>query len=316
MKKLTEKELINRFNIIHDYKFDYSLMDYKDINSKIIIKCPIHGPFEQTVKNHLNGNDCFECSKRKKSKTTKIFVDLANKIHDNFYSYPNTKYKNNLTRVEIECPIHGPFEQLPKSHLKGSGCKKCGIDKTKSFTLMSLDDFKRIANKIHDNFYNYDRVKYVNSYTKVEIVCPNHGPFFQKPQDHIHSKCGCPICSESKGEKSIRMFLKKLNMDFTPQKTFCDLKHKNCLSFDFYLPEYNCCIEFDGEQHFAPFDIFGGEEAFDIIKMRDKLKKLYCEKNNIRLLRITYKDKDNIEKIIKDFLSVKEHRVARFKDLI
>ena len=133
--------------------------------------------------------------------------------------------------------------------------------------------------------------------------------------DHLNAKQGCPICSESKGERGIRMTLKELNISFIQEKKFCDLRHKNCLSFDFYLSDYNCCIEFDGEQHFSPFDIFGGEDSFKIIKIRDKEKNEYCEKNNIKLLRITYKDKDNIEGMIRNFLFVTEHRIARFCEI-
>ena len=130
--------------------------------------------------------------------------------------------------------------------------------------------------------------------------------------DHINSKQGCPICSESKGEREIGIILKKFNINFIQEKKFCDLKFKNCLSFDFYLPVYNVCIEFDGEQHFASYDIFGGEEAFKIIQQRDELKKLYCKKNDIRLLNISYLDKNKIEFLIKDFLSLNEHKILRF----
>jgi very-short-patch-repair endonuclease len=202
--------------------------------------------------------------------------------------------------------------EMPREHLTGSGCKKCGIEKTKKYTVLGKDKFIEIANKIHNNKYIYDNVEYINSYTPVEIICPKHGPFFQKPNDHISSKCGCPICSESKGERQIRIILKSLKISFVQEKKFCDLKHKNCLYFDFYLPDLNVCIEFDGEQHFAPFDIFGGEESFNIIQIKDKLKNEYCEKNNIRLLRITYLD-ENIEKIIKDFFFIREHKILRFK---
>ncbi len=98
MRKLLIDDLIKRFNKIHNNKFNYSLVDYKNLDTKIKIICPTHGIFEQTPRNHLLGNDCFECSKRKKSKTTKEFIDQAKIVHNNFYDYSSTIYKNWLTK--------------------------------------------------------------------------------------------------------------------------------------------------------------------------------------------------------------------------
>jgi len=308
VKKLLEKELIDRFNIIHNYKFDYSLMIYKNNFTKIKIICPVHGIFEQTPKNHLKGNDCFDCSKKKKSKTTEKFINQSNIVHNYFYDYSLTQYKNNTIKIKIICPIHGIFEQLPTSHISGSGCKLCGIEKTKSYTLLGLENFKKISNNIHDNKYNYDKVVYINSYTKVEIICPSHGSFFQKPNDHISSKCGCPICTESKGEKKIRYYLKLNNINYIQQKTFKKCKNKNELPFDFYLPDLNICIEYDGEQHFRSVVGWGDEESFKNLQLRDNIKNEYCKNNNIELLRISYLNK-NIEKTINDFLLINKNIV-------
>ena len=241
-------------------------------------------------------------------------INRANKIHNNAYDYSLLKnHKSMNDYVDIICPKHGVFSMTMHSHThKKRGCKLCAIDKV----TYSKEDFVKNAIRVHGDKYNYDKVNYITGRKKVIITCPTHGDFTQQPRDHVNRKQGCPVCSESKGERAIRILLKKLNIDFDPEKKFCDLRHKNCLFFDFYLPDYNCCIEFDGEQHFSPFDIFGGEEAFKIIQIKDKMKNEYCENNDIRLLRITYKDKDNIEKIIRNFLSVKENRIARFGDLI
>ena len=316
MRKLSKEELINRFNKIHNNnKFDYSLVDYKNLDTKIKIICPTHGIFEQTPRNHLLGNDCFECSKRKRSKSNDYFIEQAKKVHNNYYDYSLTNYKNYLTKVKIICPIHGEFEELPQQHISGSGCKKCGIEKTKKYTLMSLDKFIEKANKIHNNKFDYSKVNYINSYTKVEIICPKHGSFFQNPQDHLHSKAGCPICKESKGERLVSSILNEYNINYVPQKYFNDLKHKRLLYYDFYLPDYNCCIEYDGEQHFRLVIGWMTEEVFKDIQLRDRLKTEYCVKNNIPLLRLTYKDSDNdVKAKILDFLQIKESLIIKFSD--
>jgi hypothetical protein len=306
MRKLEKEELLKRFNIVHNYKFDYSLMDYKDINSKITIICPIHGAFDQTVKNHLQGNKCFECSKRDRSKTTEEFIKQGSEVHDNFYDYSLINYKNYLTPITIICPIHGEFSQLPQEHISGSGCKKCGVEKTKKFTVMWLEKFIEKSNIVHDNKYDYSESDYVNSYTKVKIICPKHGIFFQAPQDHIHSKSGCPSCKESKGEILVAKILQSFNVDFDRQKTFKDLKHKKLLYYDFYLPEYSSCIEYDGEQHFKSVPGWGGEENLYNVQFRDLLKDEYCITNNIPLLRLSYKNcGDDVLSKISDFLKIK-----------
>ena len=62
------------------------------------------------------------------------------------------------------------------------------------------------------------------------------------------------------------------------------------LKFDFYLPDYNCCIEYDGKQHFEPIDYFGGKNGFIKTQERDDIKNQYCKNNDIKLIRIPYTD--------------------------
>lgn len=309
MKKLTINEIIRRFKLVHGDKFDYSLIKYKNINIKVKIICPIHGEFEQTPKNHLKGNDCFECSKIRRSKSNEKFIEQAKLIHNNFYDYSLTEYKNYLTKVKIICPIHGIFEQIPNEHIsKKSGCKRCGVEKTKKYTLLTSYEFIKRAKIIHGDKYDYSKIKYINGYmNKVTIICSKHGEFKQLPQDHIHSKAGCPICSESKGERIISDVLKSVDIIFNYQKTFTNLKDKYLLRFDFYIPLIDTCIEFDGEQHFKSIIYWGGEENFLQCQYRDKLKTDYCIKNNISLLRLDYIDYNNntIEEKLLKFLNEK-----------
>jgi len=90
--------------------------------------------------------------------------------------------------------------------------------------------------------------------------------------------------------------LKKLNLNYEPQKTFPDCKNINLLKFDFYISKYNLCIEYDGELHFNAYKNFGGEEKLKVRQLRDKIKNEYCEKNKINLLRIKY-DENIIDKL-------------------
>jgi hypothetical protein len=74
-------------------------------------------------------------------------------------------------------------------------------------------------------------------------------------------------------------------------------KDKQKLPFDFYLPNYNICIEFNGEQHYKPIKWFGGEKTLEGIKKRDKIKMEYCQNNNIPLIIINNDNYDLQKKL-------------------
>jgi len=97
--------------------------------------------------------------------------------------------------------------------------------------------------------------------TKIKIICKNHGEFTTTPNNHLRGS-GCPSCGQSKGEDRIQKLLEENNIKFIKQHRFPDCKNIKPLSFDFYLLEYNTCIEFDGIQHFEPRIKFGGEEGY------------------------------------------------------
>ena len=115
----------------------------------------------------------------------------------------------------------------------------------------------------------------------------------------------CPICEQSSGESKINKFLESNNFNFISEYRFKNCKFKNALPFDFYLPNYNCCIEFDGEQHYKIIKYFGGLDRFIDTKIRDTIKTEYCKKNNIKLIRIPYWEMKNIENILINKLNLK-----------
>lgn len=128
----------------------------------------------------------------------------------------------------------------------------------------------------------------------------SYGVFEQTPNHHSHG-CGCPKCNESKGEKNIRKILDNKNIEYIIQYKFNDCIHIKQLKYDFYLPKYNICIEFDGKQHYKSVKWFGGDKTLKYIQKNDKIKNEYCLKNNIRLLRIRYDD--NIELVLNNYLN-------------
>lgn len=147
----------------------------------------------------------------------------------------------------------------------------------------------------HHNFYDYKLVNYINSKIKIKIICPKHGEFEQLANMHLKGQ-GCPICKESKGEKEIRKYLIRLNVKFIPQHKFTECKNIKQLPFDFYLPNYNTCIEFNGEQHYKSIKHFGGDEKFNRTQINDEIKMEYCKMNKINLIIIN--DIKNIKKLL------------------
>lgn len=303
-KRKTQEEFIEDAFKVHGKKFDYSLTKYKGVKNKIKIKCPQGHIFEQSPNDHLNGHGCKKCGGwGKYSNSNNNFIKDLKRIYKNSLDFTQTKYKGWEKDVIITCPKHGDFKKRARGLInKKQGCPKCGRERTSKKNKWDLKTFVEKANFTHNSFYDYSKVNYNNSTSKVIIICPNHGEFLQAPKDHINKTQGCPKCKNSKGENIISSILTELNIKFIPQYTFEDCINQRKLPFDFFLPGHNICIEFDGEQHFFPIELFGGEETFNYIKHNDEIKNQYCINNNIKLIRINYKQISKINQILKNYV--------------
>ena len=200
VKKLTKKEFIERAKKIHGNKYDYSKVKYIDYETPVRIICPIHGEFQQSPNSHLHSYGCPKCGRKSinadRKLTTEEFIKKAKEVHGDKYDYSKVEYKNNKTPVTIICPIHGEFRQRPANHLNGNGCKKCAVEESR----LSKEIFITCSRLIHGYKYDYSKVRYVDSATKICIICPKHGKFWQLPTDHLGGH-GCPCCNERKLEK-------------------------------------------------------------------------------------------------------------------
>ena len=210
-------------------------------------------------------------------------------------------------KVDIICPKHGKYYQYATHHLHNKkGCKHCNKENKYNEYLLN---FIKECNVIHNNKYKYSLVKIKSLSEKVEILCPIHGSFFKRPNEHLNKQSGCQLCSSSKGEKIIRQFLIKNKIKYVEQYKFSECKNIKELPFDFYLPKLNVCVEYDGEQHFKSIDKWGGEDRFNDIKKNDNIKNEFCLNNKIELIRISYKEYNKIEDILTEkVLMVKNER--------
>ena len=133
--RLLKEDLINSFNKKHNNKYDYSLIEYVNLQTNIKIICPIHGEFEQRPSVHLRGEGCKKCYLTIRALndrlTTKEFIEKSIKIHGDKYDYTQTIYTKNTDYLNIVCEKHGIFSQMAQTHLHGSGCQKCSLINTK-----------------------------------------------------------------------------------------------------------------------------------------------------------------------------------------
>lgn len=164
-----------------------------------------------------------------------------------------------------------------------------------------IDEFLERCNEVHGNIYDYSEVSYNKLSDKIKIICNTHGLFEQRAFSHQQG-FGCQKCSKSRGEKKIERFLIDNKIYFETDKKFESCKNKKQLPFDFFIPSLKICIEYDGIQHFEAVEMFGGQEKLKYQKKLDKIKDNWCIKNRINLLRIGYKDFNNIENILSNFL--------------
>jgi hypothetical protein len=257
--RLTKKEFVDRSNDLHENKYDYSKVNYKNAHTPTVIICPKHGDFLQKPYCHLRPYGCPMCGGTKKS-TTKEFIEKAKKIHGDIYSYEKSKYTLNRENVEIICFKHGSFYQKPNYHLLGEGCPRCtGLVK------LTKKEFIEKSKLIHGNKYDYSKVSYINTRTKVEIVCLKHGIFRQKPNSHLNGN-GCERCTYkiSKPEVEFLSYLKIQNQNYR-------LNNWKRKKVDGYDPKTNTVYEFLGDYY------HGNPKKYKLYLINPTCKKTYGE---------------------------------------
>ena len=200
------KTFIKEASLVHGGKYNYKLTIYKSAHSKIKISCPIHGVFEQTPSNHLNGHGCQKCkvinSGKVRRKSKSQFIKEANKIHNNKYDYKLVHYRRgHYDKVKIKCLIHGIFKQTPHSHLSGRGCPKCNgsISKMETLWLNSLNLPRYVKRnqtiRINKKRYNVDALNHKN-----HTIYEFNGDFFHGNPQVYKKQDYNAVCHKTFGE--------------------------------------------------------------------------------------------------------------------
>lgn len=272
--------------------------EYHKNTEKLQYICPKHldkGIQEISFANFTRGRGCAYCAKRKRKTQDEYVQELSIKK-------PNIQvlgqYVSLKTKILHKCKIcNYEWEVIPDNLLnRKNSCPNCG-----KRVKLTNDDFLNRVREINKDIIPLN--EYVNYVHKIKFQCQKCGNvWYAKPGNVLNGK-GCPKCKSSKGEKRIQDVLDRHNIKYNIQHKFKDCYYENLLPFDFYLPEYNICIEYDGIQHYEPCT-FGGisqEKAksnLESCRIRDKIKTDYCKLNGIELIRIPYFQYDNIDFII------------------
>ena len=279
---------------------------YVSALTKINCRCKICGhKWSATPNNLLKGKGCLLCKGNKISKKLK-------KSHENFICElkeltPNIdiigKYQLSHTKIHCKCRICGhEWNAIPSSLLSGHGCPECGKIKCANSRRKSCEKFVEEMQVVNPSIEIVG--EYIKDSEKIQCKCLLCGSMWKSKPTHLLQGHGCPNCVKSNGEDKIEEFLRNNNITYITQKRFDNLIGigGRKLSYDFYIPDCNILIEFNGEQHWRPIEYFGGEQQFKTQKEHDKRKKTYAKDNNIELLEIWYYDFDNIEDILKSHL--------------
>lgn len=248
-------------------------------------------------------NVCSYCTGRER--TTEEFQSMVNEIFDNVEVIG--EYTGTSNRIKCRCTTHDyVWEPYGYNLLSGYGCPKCGSAKSGFQKRVPVDEKIKRLHEIHPDieFLSYP----ILSSDYVDCKCKKCGGVWKATYMNLtkyHKRTNCPYCNSSTGEERIATVLDTWGFKYERQKRYDDCRDYNTLPFDFYLPNNNLLIEFDGEQHYQLINRTGmsieeQKEEFEKIQYHDSIKTEYCKNNNIPLLRIPYWERDDLEYFLFD----------------
>lgn len=298
--------------------------DIKNNQSVIQYICKEHGLQETKLVSILQGKLCYKCSReiaiKKKYATTlsqrqdKHYDDILKIAKENDYIIltPKEDIVNNSTIIHYVCKKHGEKTARLYNFVSGKKCPDCFRD-------MQSIAYRTDCDIVESEIASFGGVllnkeDYKNQTEKnLEILCPEcHENIILTSRrnflQHEGQVCDCCVLKGSRGERRIMQVLDNNNVNYEQGKWFDDCRDVNPLPFDFYLPDYNTIIEFDGEQHFKDrgYKIGIFSDSLEYTQKHDKIKNDYCKQNGIELIRIPYWEYDNIEDILIKKLNLHE----------
>lgn len=293
MRKLSQVEVQNRINEIHGPNTFVLQENYVNARTKVVtVHTKCNNTWKADVNSLLRGHGCPNCSNNQK-KSQKEFSEQISKITNGEYEVVG-QYTGNHEKVAIKHLECGSiFEMEANAFLRGQRCPaERYVNTAKSNTIPLEIAQKRMFEETDGEYEIVGNYKGLNPRKngKADIVHKTCGHIFKvEPSRIINHGSGCPKCSESHGEKYVANFLNEFDFEYKREFRIKECRNVRPLPFDFAIfdnGELKYLIEYDGEQHFKPKF---GKKHFEQTKRNDEIKNLFCEKNNIDLIRIPYK---------------------------
>ena len=279
----------NNIDYLELYGYKYkTIPDEFNQYEKVILICPHNHEWKSSISNFRHGKRCKHC------KDEKYLDDIKKILNEKDYELISNKWLGSNKKLKIKCNKGHIVEMSPDSIKSGSICKICS-DKIKRKKLkLSYEDVKKYIES-----FNYFLIsnEYENNNSHLEIKC-DKGHNYKSTYANFKNGKRCPYCKSSKGENIISEILDNMNISYIRQYRFDNCKDKYTLPFDFYLNQLNILIEFDGIQHFRETGSFGNNDYYHEIKKHDDIKNKFSKDNNIKLIRINYKEIENIKDIL------------------
>lgn len=257
--KRTKEQFIEEANRKHGdnfYEYKIEAEVYLERTDKVTIICPVHGEFKQLVYAHLRGNRCKQCANEgQRIKMTKHeALDKIGLERQEMFEYLNLGDIVYLqSDLEIKCKKHGTiFVSKFVSHISTKhGCPTCIKEHLSDNRLPSKEAFIAKAKRVHGDKYDYSLVEhYVGNKTKVKVICPTHGEFLTRPDNHTNRGAGCRRCAlENRKPVFISSQEIKLQNWLTENGILFEASNRKILSgyeLDIFLPDYNMAIEVNG----------------------------------------------------------------------
>lgn len=293
-RKLTQLEFDYKRKEVHNEKYE-CLDDYINMNTPLRFICKVHGIFKQKPSSHINQKQGCPSCKFNSIKTIQWLHLLADSNDGKCLA---VEYKGANFIYDWLCKKGHEWKAVASNVAQGDWCKICGYKKTQEKRKLQ-NGLSRLQTIAAANNGKCLSEYYKNSSTKYKWECKK-GHIWKAIYPSIEKGSWCPICRESKGERVIANILDKLGIQYIRQYSFSNCRYKYKLRFDFFLPTYNCLIEFDGKQHFKkPINKW---KKFNLkyVQDKDKIKNEYCINNGVKLLRIPYNMFDKIRDILYD----------------
>lgn len=294
-------KIITDYLIDNNYKCTLLSTEYLGCDKKLLFKCNCGNTFECSWSNikKICGL-CKKCSLKNKSLNTQKTLNELQKQVDSIYN--NNEYvvlDRNSKYIDVRHNKCGNSFLIKISHfINGQGCKYCNKENNTHGALSNEIFLERVS--IYSNDFEF-LSKYKNNHTPINILHKKCKKELQITPQHIYDRgIYCKYCDGSKGEQRISNYLDTYKILYYSQFVFDDCKNAKPLRFDFYIPNYNICIEYQGEQHYTPIEIFGGEKAFKKQKENDNIKRAFCKNNKLLLVEISFNEYKNIESILND----------------